>query len=62
MTFAAHHNELGTCFDDGAAAVRGAEFDRTGVFRRVIEAILKSSRRQADREIARFVAHSGPHG
>jgi hypothetical protein len=62
MTFAAHYNELSTCFDDGAAAMRGAKFVQTGVFRRVIETILKSSRRQADREIARFMAHAGPHG
>ena len=52
MTFAAHHNELGTCFDDSPVAMRGAEFDKTGVFRRVIDASLKSSRRQADWEIA----------
>jgi hypothetical protein len=60
MPIAAHHLEVGACFGDRWVRRCDSDVATTGVFRRALEAILKSSRRQADWEIARYFEQSGP--
>ncbi len=59
MTYAAHHSDFAPCFHDKAHPKRDAVAKKTGVLRRIIDAVLESRQRQADREIARFIARSG---
>jgi hypothetical protein len=59
MTYAAHHKNLAAYAGDGVPAKRDAVAKKAGVLRRIIDAVLESRQRQADREIARFIARSG---
>ena len=59
MTYAAHHKDLAFYVGDGAPAKHAAVAKKAGVLRRIFDAIFESRQRQADREIARFLARSG---
>jgi hypothetical protein len=60
MTYAAHHRDFVPCFRDKAATTRSnAVTNRAGILRRIFDAIIESRQKQADRDIARFLARSG---
>jgi hypothetical protein len=50
MTYAAHHKDFAPYVDDGALPRSGAVTKKTGLLRRIIDAIHQSPQRQADRE------------
>jgi hypothetical protein len=59
MTYAAHHRDFGACFGDQASTRSNAGANKAGVLRRIFDAIFESRHKQADRDIARFLARSG---
>ena len=59
MTCATHDKELAAYVDDSSSTRRSVFVTLTGVLRRIADAIYESRQRQADREIARFIAQSG---
>jgi hypothetical protein len=58
MTYAAHHGEFSHCAAHKGAPEHGAA-NSAGLLRRVFDAVFESRQRQADKEIARFIANSG---
>ena len=58
MTYAAHHEEFSHYADRKSAPARGAA-NSAGVLRRVFDAVFESRQRQADKQIARFIANAG---
>ena len=58
MTYAAHHAEFSHYADHKSAPEHGAA-NRAGLLRRVFEAVFESRQRQADKQIARFIASAG---
>jgi hypothetical protein len=59
MTYAAQHQDIGSQFGHGIGAKRGAVAPKTGILRRIVDAIFESRERQADREMARILDRSG---
>jgi hypothetical protein len=60
MAYAAHYRDLVPCFRDNAATTRrDAVASKVGILRRIFDAIIESRQKQADRDIARFLARSG---
>ena len=59
MTYAAHHRDFAPYADCGMASHRDAQAMGGGILRRIVDAIAQSRQRQADREIAGFIARSG---
>ncbi len=60
MTYAAHHRDFVPYFRDQASTTRSnAVANKAGVLRRIFDAIIESRQKQADRDIARFLARSG---
>jgi hypothetical protein len=57
MTYAAHSTDFPGYLDDQTRTRAGAK--QPGVLRRLFDAFTASRRREADREIARFLARSG---
>jgi hypothetical protein len=58
MTYAAHHRDFAPYFRDHASTGRNADAGNAGVLRRIFNAIFDSRQKQADRDIARFLARS----
>ena len=58
MTYAAHHGEFSHYAGHSGAPGRGAA-RKPGLLRRVFDAAFESRQRQADKEIARFIANAG---
>ena len=58
MTYAAHHEEFSLYADRKSAPEHGAA-NKTGLLRRAFDALSESRQRQADKEIARFIANAG---
>ena len=59
MTYAAHHRDFVPYFGDKASTRSNAVANKAGVLRRVFDAIFESRQKQADRDIARYLARSG---
>ena len=60
MAYAAHHRDLVPYFRDKASATKShAGANKAGVLRRIFDAISEPRQKQADRDIARFLARSG---
>jgi hypothetical protein len=60
MTYAAHRRDFVPCFGDQASSTRSDPVaSKAGVLRRFFDAIIESRQKQADRDIARFLARSG---
>jgi hypothetical protein len=59
MTYAAHHKDFAPYVDDGALPRSGAVTKKTGLLRRIIDAIHQSPQRQADREFGLLIESSG---
>jgi hypothetical protein len=59
MTYAAHHRDFVPCFRDKASTAGNAVASQAGVLRRIFDAIFESRQKQADRDIAHFLAGSG---
>jgi hypothetical protein len=59
MTYAAHHRDFVPCLRDKAATGSNTVASKAGVLRRIFEAIFESRQKQADRDIAHFLARSG---
>ena len=59
MTYAAHHRGFVPHFGDKASTRSNAVANKAGVLRRIFDAIFESRQKQADRDIARFLARSG---
>jgi hypothetical protein len=59
MTYAAHHRDFAPYCGDKASTRSNAVANKAGVLRRIFDAIVESRQKQADREIARFLARSG---
>lgn len=55
MAYAAHHGALSRYAGRGVAPAT----PRAGVLRRILDALVESHQRQADKEMARFIAGSG---
>ena len=60
MTYATHHGEFVPCFRD-TIATNGSNSvaNMVGVLRRIFDALIETRQKQADRDIARFLARSG---
>ena len=59
MTYAAHRNDFASCFNAKAPTKREPVARKSGVLRRIVDAVFESRQRQADRQIAGFIARSG---
>lgn len=60
MTYAAHLRDFVPCFGEQASTTRrDAVANKAGVLRRIFDALIESRQKQADRDIARFLARSG---
>jgi hypothetical protein len=59
MTYATHHGDF--AFVGKASTKRDDVTTKAGVLQRIFDAILGSRQRQADREIASFIARRGGH-
>jgi hypothetical protein len=59
MTYTAHHKNFAPYVDGEGPAKRDAVAKKLGVLRRILNAVLNSRQRQADRQIAAFLARSG---
>lgn len=59
MNCTTHDNEFTARAVDNGVPRRGVVVTITGVMRRIADAIFESRQRQADREIAQFLARSG---
>jgi hypothetical protein len=59
MTYAAHHRDFASCFGDKASTRINAVATKTGVLRRIFDAIFEPRQKQIDRDITRFLARSG---
>jgi hypothetical protein len=58
MTYAAHHEEFSHYAGHSGAPEQGAA-RKAGLLRRVLDAMFESRQRQADKDIARFIANAG---
>jgi hypothetical protein len=58
MAYVAHHGEFSRYVDHKGASEHGAA-GKAGLLRRVFAAVFESRQRQADKEVARFIANSG---
>jgi hypothetical protein len=59
MTYAAHRRDFVPYFPYHTSTGSNAVTNKAGVLRRIIDAIFESRQKQADRDIARFLARSG---
>jgi hypothetical protein len=60
MTFATYHRDLvPTLRDEAATTWSNPVAGTVGVLRRIFDAIIEPRQKQADRDIARFLARSG---
>jgi hypothetical protein len=60
MTYAAHQRDFVPYFRDKAPTTRSNPVaNKAGVLRRIFDAIIEPRQKQADRDIARFLARSG---
>jgi hypothetical protein len=59
MTYAAHPQDFARCAVPNAPSARNAVGNKPGILRRIVDAVRDSRQRQADREIAAFIARSG---
>jgi hypothetical protein len=59
MAYAAHHRDFVPYFGDKASTRTNAGANKSGVLRRIFDAIFESRQKQADRDIARYLARSG---
>ena len=59
MTYAAHCRDFVPYFGDKASTRSNAVANKAGVLRRIFDAIFESRQKQADRDMARFLARSG---
>jgi hypothetical protein len=59
MTYAAHHRDFVPYFPCQTSSGSNAVTNKAGVLRRIFDAIFESRQKQADRDIARFLARSG---
>jgi hypothetical protein len=60
MAYAAHHRDFVPHFRDQASATgSNAVARKAGLLRRIFDAIVEQRQKQADRDIARFLARSG---
>jgi hypothetical protein len=57
MTYAAHHSDF--AFGSNASTTSNGNASKVGVLRRIFDAMFESRQRQADRQIAAFVAGRG---
>jgi hypothetical protein len=56
-TYAGHHSDFASCRK--AATTSDAVANKAGVLRRIFDSIFESRQKQADRDIAAFVAQRG---
>jgi hypothetical protein len=61
VTYAAHYRDFAPYFGDKASTRSNAVANKAGVLRRIFDAIFESRQKQAERDIARFLARSGGH-
>ena len=59
MIYAAHHRDFVPYFRHPTFTGGNAVTNKAGVVRRIFDAIFESRQKQADRDIARFLARSG---
>jgi hypothetical protein len=60
MTYAVHQRDFVPYFRDKAPTTRSNPVaNKAGVLRRIFDAIIEPRQKQADRDIARFLARSG---
>jgi hypothetical protein len=59
MTYAAHHGDFVPYVGAKASTRSNAVANKAGILRRIFDAIFESRQKQADRDIARFLARSG---
>jgi|HubBroStandDraft_6_1064221.scaffolds.fasta_scaffold3587618_1 hypothetical protein len=59
MTYAAHHKDFVPYIEDLALCGNVAVKKKTGILRRIVDAIYKSPQRQTDREIGCLIERSG---
>ena len=59
MTYAAHHRDFVPYFPYQTFTGGNAVTNKAGILRRIFDAIFESRQKQADRDIARFLARSG---
>jgi hypothetical protein len=59
MTYVAHHRDFVPYFPYQTSTGSNAVTNKVGVLRRIFDAIFESRQKQADRDIARFLARSG---
>ena len=55
MSYAAHRREFGS-YADQVPSKTAAAPKRRGIFRRILDAMMEARQREADRQIARFLA------
>ena len=56
MSYAAHHKDFGSFVSHKAAPKGQAPARKAGVLRRIFDAFMQSRQKDADRQIARFLA------
>jgi hypothetical protein len=59
MSHEAHYRDFVPYFGDKASTRSNAVANEAGVLRRIFDAIIEPRQKQADRDIARFLARSG---
>jgi hypothetical protein len=59
MSYVAHQRDLMPCFGEKALRKSSAVANRPGLLRRMLNTMLEWRQKQADRDIARFIARSG---
>ena len=59
MNYAAHHRDFPYFRDKASTTRSNAVTNKAGILRRIFDAIIESRQKQADRDIARFLARSG---
>ena len=59
MSYAAHRKDFGSLDSQKAPANGEAVAKKPGIVRRIFNAFMESRQREADRQIARFLARSG---
>ena len=59
MSYAVHHRNLVPCSGEKISRRSTAAPNKPGLFRRMLNCVLESRQKQADRDIARFLARSG---
>jgi hypothetical protein len=58
MTYVAHHRDFAV---NGSASIK-SRANKTGVLQRIFDTVFESRQKQADREIASFIAQRGGGG